>query len=747
MPRRRNADRTLKKKEAPAPAPEPEPEPEPRARRRDPQPVDESTEVVSADAKLNDSLAASDAAAGADAQSPMVFTDHVADRECQDSLCCIVLLAYVAALALIGMVAEEQGDLNRLLHPMDYKGWTCGTSENWDASGEWTEDGEPGWASTVDSRPYGYYPRLAEDVMYFAGGDGGNECMSSMGDNGGVPGSECKLNLYTICVESCPQAGDIVCTYEKERQLELLPTAQERTTARQVLATEREHCWWVPVDMSKYADRCIAFPPHVETTTTTYCDTFDEHGETIRAVIQPSEHTQCAGDIRTETNTVTETTGGSQTEFAALLVLSETMNMVTDVATCWPVILMIGGLVSVLASFSLLWLLRILAKPLVWLVIILLWFVLLVAMMIAFVKNGDFFGIDVSADAISNAMEERLDVGLSDSQAELMSGYLNEDESSILWLPLSYGLLVMCVAYILVLMASKKKVDLAIGLISVASKVVLTMPALAIYPFITWGLLFVALVYGLTVGALIDSADMRPADLGSAMTRMHHEVGCQFRPDAAARLECLEEHARNLSHVRCWNCSIDGTAPPLEYTADGSSDDWEVDAVMAFHFFGIIWIVHFIKDFCTIAMANVSPEPSRQSPSCCLTLDNVCSQAAAQGYWAEDLDGDGVIDIDPHAVLEGFKRTLHYSSGSAALGSFILAIVTCIRAICAYLSKQAQALDETSTTMKYVVKLVNCALWCFEKVIRFMTRAAYIIVAIEGKSFCGAAWRSFKMVL
>ena len=147
-----------------------------------------------------------------------------------------------------------------------------------------------------------------------------------------------------------------------------------------------------------------------------------------------------------------------------------------------------------------------------------------------------------------------------------------------------------------------------------ASKVVLTMPALAIYPFITWGLLFVALVYGLTVGALIDSADMRPADLGSAMTRMHHEVGCQFRPDAAARLECLEEHARNLSHVRCWNCSIDGTAPPLEYTADGSSDDWEVDAVMAFHFFGIIWIVHFIKDFCTIAMANVSPEPSRQTP-------------------------------------------------------------------------------------------------------------------------------------
>ena len=48
---------------------------------------------------------------------------------------------------------------------------------------------------------------------------------------------------------------------------------------------------------------------------------------------------------------------------------------------------------------------------------------------------------------------------------------------------------------------------------------------------------------------------------------------------------------------------------------------------------------------------------------------------------------------------------------------------------------------------QYVVKLVNCAMWCFEKVIRFMTRAAYIIVAIEGKSFCGAAWRSFKMVL
>lgn len=44
-------------------------------------------------------------------------------------------------------------------------------------------------------------------------------------------------------------------------------------------------------------------------------------------------------------------------------------------------------------------------------------------------------------------------------------------------------------------------------------------------------------------------------------------------------------------------------------------------------------------------------------------------------------------------------------------------------------------------------KVVQCCLWCFEKVLKFITRNAYIVVAVEGKSFCSAAIRSFRLII
>ena len=37
------------------------------------------------------------------------------------------------------------------------------------------------------------------------------------------------------------------------------------------------------------------------------------------------------------------------------------------------------------------------------------------------------------------------------------------------------------------------------------------------------------------------------------------------------------------------------------------------------------------------------------------------------------------------------------------------------------------------------MKCVHCILWCFEKCIKYLTKNAYIFIAIKGSSFCGAA--------
>ena len=41
---------------------------------------------------------------------------------------------------------------------------------------------------------------------------------------------------------------------------------------------------------------------------------------------------------------------------------------------------------------------------------------------------------------------------------------------------------------------------------------------------------------------------------------------------------------------------------------------------------------------------------------------------------------------------------------------------------------------------------VHCCLWCLEKIARYLTEAAYIMIAIEGRGFCLSAWRSFKLL-
>ena len=44
------------------------------------------------------------------------------------------------------------------------------------------------------------------------------------------------------------------------------------------------------------------------------------------------------------------------------------------------------------------------------------------------------------------------------------------------------------------------------------------------------------------------------------------------------------------------------------------------------------------------------------------------------------------------------------------------------------------------------MKCVQCLLWCFEKCMKFITKNAYIIIQMKGKSFCSAAYEAFGLI-
>merc|ERR1719456_640736 len=111
----------------------------------------------------------------------------------------------------------------------------------------------------------------------------------------------------------------------------------------------------------------------------------------------------------------------------------------------------------------------------------------------------------------------------------------------------------------------------------------------------------------------------------------------------------------------------------------------------------------------------------------------------------------GVWFFAPHgykqkqkSVRVGLRNVWRYHTGSLALGSFIIALVQFIRYCLKYLEKQAQA--QKNKVMVIVLKIIGYCLWCFEKCLKFITKNAYIQIALVGKNFCKSAKAAFWLI-
>merc|ERR1719379_274984 len=60
---------------------------------------------------------------------------------------------------------------------------------------------------------------------------------------------------------------------------------------------------------------------------------------------------------------------------------------------------------------------------------------------------------------------------------------------------------------------------------------------------------------------------------------------------------------------------------------------------------------------------------------------------------------------------------------------------------------EQQAAAQKNRVMVIVMKLLAYCLWCFEKVIKFLNKNAYIQVALMGTNFCTSAKNAFFLIL
>lgn len=109
-------------------------------------------------------------------------------------------------------------------------------------------------------------------------------------------------------------------------------------------------------------------------------------------------------------------------------------------------------------------------------------------------------------------------------------------------------------------------------------------------------------------------------------------------------------------------------------------------------------------------------------------------------------DDDG---IDGEAeVYKGFYWLFRYHFGSLALGSLLIAIVWMVRFVFEYFSKKLEKVTgEDNCFTKAFMRCIECFLACFDRMMRYLTRNAYIYMAISSESFCSSALNSFILVL
>ena len=241
---------------------------------------------------------------------------------------------------------------------------------------------------------------------------------------------------------------------------------------------------------------------------------------------------------------------------------------------------------------------------------------------------------------------------------------------------------------IVMLVIWRKCIARCVAIIRESTKVFKVIPSMMVWPLVTIFWLSCTYVWAFFVAAYI------------------------FYADVGTYQDNLQTVTRAIESATNSSSSVD------EYLDDPETSQW----VMFFvHLFGVLWVVEFIKACAWITMSGA-----------------VC-------YWYFFKD-----DADKHErfpLLNSCRRVMRFHLGSAAFGALILAICQLIRYILATVDWYTKDLQDKNLLFKMAIKCSQCAMWCLQKTIEFISYFGFVYVALEGKNFCWSCKETFKFLL
>eukprot|EP00742_Colponemidia_sp_Colp-10_P000683 GILJ01000743.1.p1 GENE.GILJ01000743.1~~GILJ01000743.1.p1 ORF type:complete len:610 (-),score=97.51 GILJ01000743.1:91-1884(-) len=125
----------------------------------------------------------------------------------------------------------------------------------------------------------------------------------------------------------------------------------------------------------------------------------------------------------------------------------------------------------------------------------------------------------------------------------------------------------------------------------------------------------------------------------------------------------------------------------------------------------------------------------------------IIASACAIWYFSPWEPTQSAFKVSDRPVSKSVYRAFRYHLGSLAFGSLIIAIVQAVRLTLAYVQKQMKGKTANNKCVKVAFCMVDCCLACFERFLKFLSKNAYIQIAITGKKFCAAAKDAFLLIV
>lgn len=146
----------------------------------------------------------------------------------------------------------------------------------------------------------------------------------------------------------------------------------------------------------------------------------------------------------------------------------------------------------------------------------------------------------------------------------------------------------------------------------------------------------------------------------------------------------------------------------------------ETRYVFFYQVFGLFWMNAFIVGCCQFVIA------------------------CAACIWFFQAKSDALIKTP---VLSSIKWLLTKHLGSIAFGALLIAICQMIRFLFEYYRKNIERWAGGNKVAKAILCMTRYCLWCLENCVKFLTKNAYIQVALSNSNFCSSAFKAFSLIL